>query len=123
MRGDYVLGDEVYCWRSGGGVHQSQSHWMGTARVVGVDSSNLRVSHRMASPAEKEMREMVKRLGSEDSDSRKGHAPSPRQQDLTRQQPPTTETAKSTLSKEPQQQQHATEQQPPQQATEQQQTQ
>ena len=70
---------------------------MGPARVIGVEGSNLWVSHgatamkcakervRMASPAEKEMREMMMRLGAEDPDSRKAHGPPPRQQDLTGQ--------------------------------------
>ena len=49
--------------------HQSQGHWMGPARAIGVEGSNLWVLHgataitcakeqvRMTSPAEKEMRE------------------------------------------------------------------
>ena len=56
---------------------------MGPARVIGVERCNLLVSHRatatkcakeqvrIASPAEKEMREMMMRLGAEDPDSRK----------------------------------------------------
>ena len=45
MRGDYVPGDAVFNWRAGRGVRQSQGHWMGPARVIGVEGSNLWVSH------------------------------------------------------------------------------
>ena len=70
-RGDYVAGDTEYYWKAGQGVHQSQGRWEGLARGVGVEGSNLSVSHsasaiscakelvRMASPAEKEMSEMM----------------------------------------------------------------
>ena len=34
-RGDYVLDETVDYWRAGPGVHQSQGHWMGPARVLG----------------------------------------------------------------------------------------
>ena len=43
---------------------------------------------RMASPAEREMREMLMRVGGDDPDERSKHGV-PRQQDLTQQQPPT----------------------------------
>ena len=46
MRGEYVPGDAVYCWRAGQGVHQSQGHWMGPARVISIEGSSLCVSHR-----------------------------------------------------------------------------
>ena len=46
MRGDYVLGDAEDYWRAGQGFHQSQGHWIGPARVIGVEGSNLWVSHR-----------------------------------------------------------------------------
>ena len=68
----------------------------------------------MASLAEKLMREMMMRLGAEDSDSRRARGPPPRAQDLSGQQPSTTEMAKPTFSTE-----HATEQQAQRQATEQ----
>ena len=42
---------------------------------------------RMASPAEREMREMLMRIGGDDPDERSKHGV-PRQQDLTQQQPP-----------------------------------
>ena len=84
MRGGYVPGDTVYYWRANQGVHQPQGHRMGPARFIGVEGSNLLVPHRatatkcakeqdrMASPAAKEMREMLMmRLGAEDPDSRK----------------------------------------------------
>ena len=53
------------------GVHEAQGHWLGPARVIGVERGNVWVSHRatavkcakeqlrMASPAEREMREML----------------------------------------------------------------
>ena len=65
---------------------------MGPARVIGVEGSNLWVSHRataikcaeehvrMSSPAEKKLEEMMMRLRAEDQDSRKAHEPPPRQQ-------------------------------------------
>ena len=75
-------GDTVYYWRASQGVHQPQGHWVRPARVIGVEGSNLLVSHRatatrcakeqvrMASAAEKEMREMMMmRLGAEDPDT------------------------------------------------------
>ena len=85
MRGDYVRGDPVYHWRQG--------HWMEPERVIGVEGSNLWVSHgataisakeqvQMASHAEKEMREMMMRRGAEDVDSRKTHGPPHGQQYL-----------------------------------------
>ena len=43
---------------------------------------------RIASPAEREMREMLMRIGGDDPDERSKHGV-PRQQDLTQQQPPT----------------------------------
>ena len=71
MRGNYVHGDLVYYWRAGNSVHEAQGHWLGPARVFGVEGGNVWVSHRataikcateqlrMASPAEREMREML----------------------------------------------------------------
>ena len=57
---------------------------MGPSRVIGIESNNLCVCHveqqrsnvrknniRMVSPAEKEMREIMMRLGAEDPNSRK----------------------------------------------------
>ena len=100
MRGNYVPGDLVYYWRAGGGVHEAQGHWLGPARVIGVEGGNVWVSHRataikcakeqlrMASPAEREMREMLMRIGGDDPDERSKHGV-PRQQDLTQQQRPT----------------------------------
>ena len=98
MRGNYVLGDLVYYWRAGTGVHQAPGHWLGPARVIGIEGGNVWVSHRataikcakeklrMASPAEREMREMREMRG-DDPDERSKHGV-PRQQDLTQQQPP-----------------------------------
>ena len=62
------------------------------------------------------------KLDAENRDSRKAYGPPPRQQDLTGQRPPTTES-KPTSPKESQKQQHDTEQQQQRQATEQQQKQ
>ena len=100
MRGNYVPGDLVYYYRAGNGVHQAQGQWLGPARVIGIEGGNVWVSHRataikcakeqlrMASPAEREMREMLMRIGGDDPDERSKHGV-PRQQDLTQQQPPT----------------------------------
>ena len=69
-------------------------------RVIGIEGGNVWVSHRataikcakeqlrMASPAEREMREMLMRIGGDDPDERSKHGV-PREQDLTQQQPPT----------------------------------
>ena len=85
MRGHYVPGDLVYYWRAGNGVHEAQGHWLGPARVIGVEGGNVWVSHRataikcakeqlrMASPAEREMREMLMRIGGDDPDERAKH--------------------------------------------------
>ena len=95
-------GDLVYYWRAGCGVHQAQGQWVGPARVSGIEGGNVWVSHRataikcakkkkqlsMASPAEREMREMLMRIGGDDPDEHSKHGV-PRQQDLTQQQPPT----------------------------------
>ena len=98
-RGNYVLGDLVYYWRAGNGVRQAQ----GPARVIGVEGGIVWVSHRataikcakeqlrMASPAEREMREVLMRIGGEDPYERSKHGV-PRQQELTQQQPPTAIT-------------------------------
>ena len=88
-------------------MHEAQGHWLGPARVIGVEGGNVWVSHRataircakeqlrMASPAEREMREMLMRIGGDDLDERSKHGV-PRQQDLTQQQPPTVSAAKTT---------------------------
>ena len=100
MRGNYVPGDLVYSRRPGIGVHQAQGLWLGPARVIGMEGGNVWVSHRatvikcaeaqlrMASPAEREMREMLMRIGGDDPEKRSKHFV-PKQQDLTQQQPPT----------------------------------
>ena len=100
VRGNYVPGDLVYYWRAGNGVHQAQGQWLGPARVIGIKGGNVWVSHRataikcakeqprVASPAEREMREMLLRIGGDDPDERSEHGV-PRQQDLTQLQPPT----------------------------------
>ena len=74
MCGNYVPGDLVYSWRAGNGVHQAQGQWLGPTRVTGIEGRNVWVSHRatvvkcakeqlrMASPAEREMREMLMEL-------------------------------------------------------------
>ena len=92
MRGNYVPGDLVYYWRAGNGVHEAQGHWLGPARVIGVEGGNVWVSHRataikcakeqlrMASPAEREMREMLMKIRGDDPDERSKHGV-PRQQD------------------------------------------
>ena len=36
-RGDYALGDVVFYWRAGPAVHPAQGHWMGPARVIGLN--------------------------------------------------------------------------------------
>ena len=86
MRGNYVPGDLVYYWRAGNSVQQAQGQWLGPARVIGIEGGNVRVSHRataikcakeqlrMASPAEREMREMPMRIGGDDPDERSKHA-------------------------------------------------
>ena len=78
---------------------EAQGHWLGPARVIGIKGGNVWVSHcataikcaqeqlRMASPAKREMREMLMRIGGDDPDERSKHGV-PRQQDLTQQQPP-----------------------------------
>ena len=80
--------------------HQALGQWLGPALVIGIDGGNVWVSDRataikcakeqlrMASPAEREMREMLMRIGGDDPDERSKHGV-PRQQDLTQQQPPT----------------------------------
>ena len=80
-------------------MHQAQSHWLGPARVIGIEGGNVWVSHRatavkcakdqlrMASPAESAIREMLMRIGRDDPDERSKHGV-PRQNDLTQQQPP-----------------------------------
>ena len=50
--------------------------------------TNAKEQLRMASPAERKMREMLMRIGGDDPDERSKHGV-PRQQDLTQQQPPT----------------------------------
>ena len=102
MRGNYVPGDLVYYLRAGTGVHQA----LGPARVIGTEGGNVWVSHRataikcakeqlrMASPAEREMREMLMRIGGDDPDERSKHGV-PRQQDPTQQQPPPVSAAKT----------------------------
>ena len=130
MRGNYVPGDLVYYWRAGNGLHQAQGQWLGPARVIGVEGGKVWVSHRataikcakerlrMASPAEREMQEMLMRIGGDDPDERSKHG-LPRQQDLTQQQPPTesppqkttitpqslSKSQKQQLRKDPRQQQ------------------
>ena len=88
-------------------MHQAQGQWLGPARVIGIEGGNVWVSHRataiqcakeqlrMASPGEREMREMLMRIGGDDPDERSKHGV-PRQQDLTQQQPPTVSAAKTT---------------------------
>ena len=90
----------MYYWRAGNGVHQAQGQWLGPARVIGIEGGNVWVSHRataikcateqlrMVSPAERETREMLVRIGGDDADERSKHGV-PRQQDLTQQQPST----------------------------------
>ena len=109
MRGNYVSGDLVYHWRAGNGVHQAQGQWMGPARVIGIEGGNVWVSHRataikcakeqlrMASPAEREMREMQMRIGGDDPDERSKHGV-PRQQDLKQQQSPTQFPSQKTIT-------------------------
>ena len=94
MRGNYVPADLVYYWRVGAGVHQAHGQWLGPAGVIGIEGGNVWVSHRataikcaeeqlrMASPAEREMREMLMRIGGDDPDELSKHGV-PRQQDLT----------------------------------------
>ena len=87
-------GDLVYYWRAG-----NVSDWeeLGSLELKG---GNVWVSHRataikcakeqlrMASSAEREMREMLMRIGGGDPDQCSKHGV-PRQLDLTQQQPPT----------------------------------
>ena len=82
VRGNFVPGDFVCHWRARNGVHQTQGQWLGPARVIGIDGRNVWVSHRatavkcakkqlrMASPAEREIREMPTRIGGDDPDKR-----------------------------------------------------
>ena len=77
-------------------MHQAQRKWLGPARVIGIEGGSVWVSHRatdikcakeqlrMASPAEREMREMLMRIGGDDPVKRSKHGV-PRQQDLTQQ--------------------------------------
>ena len=81
-----------------GTVHQAQGQWLGPARVIGIEGGNVWVSHRataikcakehlrVASSAEREMREMLVRIEGDDPDERSKHGVR-RQQDLTQQQP------------------------------------
>ena len=85
MRGNYVPGDLVCYLRAGTGVHQAEGQWLGPARVIGIEAGNVWVSHcataincakeqlRMASPTEREMREMLMRIGGDDPDERSKH--------------------------------------------------
>ena len=52
---------------------------------------------RMASPAEREMRELLMRIGGDDPDERSKHGV-PRQQDLTQQQPPSQSPPQKTAA-------------------------
>ena len=79
MGGNYVPGNLVCYWRAGTGVHQAQRQWLGPARVIGIEGGNVWVRQlsrcakeqlRMASPAEREMREMLMRIGGDDPDER-----------------------------------------------------
>ena len=102
MRGNYVPGDPVCCWRAGNGVQikHKVNGWdqLGSVELKEEMSGYLIVRPtavkcakeqlRMASPAEREMREMLMRSGGDDPDERSKHGV-PRQQDLTQQQPPT----------------------------------
>ena len=65
MRGNYVPEDLVYYWRAGNGVHQAQGQWLGPARVIhrATAIKCAREQLRMASPADREMREMLMRIG------------------------------------------------------------
>ena len=106
MRGNYEHKELVFYWRARSGVHQAQGQWLGQARVIGIGGGNVWVSHRataircakeqlrMASHAEREMREMLMRIGGDDPDERSKHGV-PRQQDLTQQQPPPVFFAKT----------------------------
>ena len=47
IRGNYVPGDLVYYWRAGNGVHEAQGHWLGPARVIGVEGGTVWVSHQV----------------------------------------------------------------------------
>ena len=105
MRGNYGPGDLVYYWRAGTGLHQAQSQRLGPARSIRIEGGNVWVSHRatvikcakeqlrMASPAEREMQEMLMMIRGDDTDERSKHGV-PRQQDLTQQQPPPVSAAK-----------------------------
>ena len=61
---------------------------IGEFQTVSDELSDVKEQLRMASPAEREMREMLMRIGGDDPDERSKHGV-PRQQDLTQQQPPT----------------------------------
>ena len=80
-----VIGHLVYYWRAGSSPR---------SLVIGIEGGNVWVSHRataikcaqeqlrVASPAEREMREMLMRIGGDDPDERSKNGV-PRQQDLT----------------------------------------
>ena len=45
VKGDYVLGDAENYWKASQGVHQFQGHWIGLARVIDAQKSNLARRH------------------------------------------------------------------------------
>ena len=52
MRGNYVPGDLVYYWRAGTGVYQAQGHWLGAARVIGIEGAKMfgcRIARQLSS--------------------------------------------------------------------------
>ena len=61
---------------------------MGDVQTMSDELTDAKEQLRMASPGEREMREMLMRIGGDDPDERFKHGV-PRQQDLTQQQPPT----------------------------------
>ena len=69
---------------------------VGEFQTMSDDLTDAKEQLRMASPAEREMREMLMRIGGDDPDERSKHGV-PRQQDLTQQQPPTESRRKNNM--------------------------
>ena len=67
----------------------------GEFQTMSEELSDVKEQLRMASPAEREMQEMLMGIGGDDPDERSKHGV-PRQQDLTQQQPPTESPSQKT---------------------------
>ena len=75
---------KVIGWGQLGSSELKEEMWWVSHRALAIKCAKEQL--RMASPAEREMREMQTRIGGDDPDERSKHGV-PRQQDLTQQQP------------------------------------